>query len=85
MYYQNYALGKWIKEDGKATLLYNAITGQDICTASSNGLVFNEMMNYARKTGGHSLRKMTFQERGLMVKSLDTLSVSLSKSLLFAF
>ena len=70
MDYQNYALGKWIKGDGSGTPLYNAITGQEIGTASSNGLDFNEMMKYARKMGGHSLRKMTFQERGLMLKSL---------------
>ena len=70
MDYQNYALGKWIKGDGAGTPLYNAITGQEIGTASSNGLDFNEMMKYARKMGGHSLRKMTFQERGLMLKSL---------------
>ena len=70
MDYQNYALGKWIKGDGKGTPLYNAITGKEIGTASRDGLDFNEMMKYARKMGGHSLRKMTFQERGLMVKSL---------------
>ena len=70
MDYQNYALGSWIKGDGKGTPLYNAITGQEIGTASSNGLDFNEMMKYARKMGGHSLRKMTFQERGLMLKAL---------------
>ena len=28
------------------------------------------MMDYARKQGGTALRKMTFQERGLMLKSL---------------
>ena len=32
--------------------------------------LFAEMMNYARKVGGPALRKMTFQERGRMLKAL---------------
>ena len=68
--YDNYALGKWIKGDGAGTPLFNAITGENIGRASSKGLDFSEMMNYARKVGGPKLRKMTFQERGLMLKAL---------------
>ncbi len=67
---QNYALGKWTAgaEDGQT--LYNAINGDAIATASSKGLDFAEMMTYARKVGGPALRKMTFQERGRMLKAL---------------
>jgi len=68
--YKNYALGSWVKGDGEGTALFNSISGNQIGTASSQGLDFAEMMNYARKTGGPSLRKMTFQERGLMLKAL---------------
>ncbi len=68
--YENYALGKWIKGDGEGTSLFNAITGDQIGTASSEGLDFSEMMNYARTVGGPTLRNMTFQERGLMLKAL---------------
>jgi len=68
--YENYALGNWIKGDGEGTPLFNAITGEQIGTATSKGLDFSEMMNYARKVGGPALRKMTFQERGLMLKKL---------------
>jgi oxepin-CoA hydrolase/3-oxo-5,6-dehydrosuberyl-CoA semialdehyde dehydrogenase len=68
--YENYALGSWIKGDGEGTPLYNAISGEQIGTASSKGLDFFEMMDYAKKTGGPTLRKMTFQERGLMLKAL---------------
>ena len=56
--YENYALGKWIKGDGDGTPLHNAITGEEIGTASSKGLDFSEMMEYARRTGGTNLRKM---------------------------
>ena len=68
--YDNYALGSWIKGDGEGTPLFNAISGDQIGTATSKGLDFSEMMNYARKVGGPKLRKMTFQERGLMLKAL---------------
>jgi len=68
--YENYALGKWIKGDGEGTSLFNAITGAEIGKASSKGLDFGEMMKYAREVGGPKLRKMTFQERGLMLKAL---------------
>ena len=39
--YINYALGKWIKGDGDGTPLFNAITGEQIGTASSKGLDFS--------------------------------------------
>ncbi len=68
--YENYALGKWIRGDGNGTPLFNAITGDQLGTASSKGLDFSQMMNYARKIGGPKLRKMTFQQRGLMLKAL---------------
>ena len=68
--YNNYALGSWIKGDGDGTPLFNAITGNQLGIASSKGLDFSEMMDYARKVGGPTLRKITFQERGLMLKEL---------------
>ena len=68
--YENYALGNWTKGDGEGTALYNAITAKEIGRASSKGLDFSEMMNYARKIGGPKLKKMTFQQRGLMLKAL---------------
>jgi oxepin-CoA hydrolase/3-oxo-5,6-dehydrosuberyl-CoA semialdehyde dehydrogenase len=70
MQLKNYALGQWTAGAEQGQSLYNAITGEEIATASSRGLDFAEMMNYARKTGGPALRKMTFQERGRMLKAL---------------
>ena len=67
---ENFALGKWTKGSTEGQMLYNAITGAEIATASSAGLDFGAMMNYARTVGGPKLRKMTFQERGLMLKKL---------------
>ena len=70
MQLKNYALGQWTAGAEEGQPLYNAINGDKIATASSKGLDFGEMMNYARKTGGPALRKMTFQERGRMLKAL---------------
>jgi oxepin-CoA hydrolase / 3-oxo-5,6-dehydrosuberyl-CoA semialdehyde dehydrogenase len=66
----NYAEGKWITADSNSETLHNAITGEAIYAASSAGLDFNGMMQYARKVGNKNLRKMTFQQRGLMLKAL---------------
>ncbi|TAL57971.1 MAG: phenylacetic acid degradation bifunctional protein PaaZ [Bacteroidetes bacterium] len=67
---ENYALGKFISGEGDGQLLFNAITGEEIYSASSKGLDFEKMCDYARTVGGPKLRKMTFQERGLMLKAL---------------
>ena len=70
MVLKNYALGKWTYGEGEGLALYNAITGAKIAEASSKGLDFGEMMDYARKVGGPTLRKMSFHERGRMLKAL---------------
>src|SRR5574343_390590 len=67
---QNYAAGKWVEGSGKSTTLYNSITGEAIYEADSSGLDFTIMLDYARKVGGQALRKVTFQERGRMLKAL---------------
>lgn len=70
MQLENYALGRWTKGEGEGQALYNSINGDLVATATSKGLDFAEMMDYARKIGGPALRKLTFQERGLMLKKL---------------
>ena len=67
--YENYALGNWVSGSGNETVLHNAITGAEIGTVSS-GLDFSSMMEYARDIGSPALRKLTFQQRGLMLKKL---------------
>lgn len=66
---ENYAEGKWVKSNNPSEILYNAITGDAVYNAGSEGLDFDGMMKYARKKGS-VLRKMTFHERGLMLKAL---------------
>lgn len=66
----NYALGQWVAGAGKGKNLYDAVTGDIVATASAEGLDFAAMTNYARTVGGPALRKLTFQERGRMLKAL---------------
>ena len=65
----NYILGKQVIGDGDGQLLYNAVTGEPIATASTKGINYEDVLNYARKSGS-ALRKMTFHERGLMLRAL---------------
>ena len=67
---ENYITGKWITGDGEGQQLYNAINGEEIYTASTKGLDYGAITNYARTVGNPALRKMTFHERGNMLKAL---------------
>jgi oxepin-CoA hydrolase / 3-oxo-5,6-dehydrosuberyl-CoA semialdehyde dehydrogenase len=67
---QNYIAGNWLTGDGEGQLLYNAVTGEPIAAATSKGLDFASMTDYARKVGNANLRKLTFHERGRMLKAL---------------
>src|SRR5687767_12768162 len=67
---ENYVVGKWIAGDGEGQQLYNAVTGEMVGSATTKGLDFRSMTEHARKMGNRNLRKMTFHERGRMLKEL---------------
>ena len=67
---ENYVTGKWISGDGEGQTLYNAVTGAALGTTSTKGLDFASVLEYGRTKGNPALRKMTFHERGLMLKAL---------------
>ena len=67
--FQNYILGQWVDGQGVETPLFNALNGVQIGEVSSAGIDFAEVLSYARQKG-YALRKMTFQERGRMLKAL---------------
>jgi len=67
---KNYVLGEWISGEGVEIDHIHAITGEIISTTSSKGLDFSSILEYGRKKGSFGLRKMTFQQRGEMLKSL---------------
>ena len=67
---ESYALGEWVRGAGAAADLFHAVTGEKIGEASSEGLDFKAMVDYARRAGGPALRKMTFHERARMLKAM---------------
>lgn len=67
---ENYILGNWQPGADDGIPQYHAITGELISTASSEGLDYAAILEYGRKTGNPALRRMTFHERGRMLKAL---------------
>lgn len=67
---QNYITGHWVSGDGDGQPLVHAISGEVFGTVSSVGLDFQAMFDYARERGNKALRRMTFQQRALLLKSL---------------
>ncbi|MEP6673495.1 MAG: phenylacetic acid degradation bifunctional protein PaaZ, partial [Ferruginibacter sp.] len=67
---ENYINGHWITGDGEGQQLFNAVTGDKIANASTKGLDFAAITDYARRVGNPVLRKMTFHQRGNMLKAL---------------
>ncbi len=67
---ENYALGQWVAGTGTGTPLHHAVTGAEVAVASSEGLDFKAMRDYARSVGGPALRAMTFHQRARILKAL---------------
>jgi len=66
----NYITGQWITGDGEGQKLYNAVNGEVLAAASTKGLDFKAITDYARKVGNPALRKLTFPERGRMLRAI---------------
>ncbi|MDO5979727.1 phenylacetic acid degradation bifunctional protein PaaZ [Flavivirga spongiicola] len=66
---QNYVTGQWQKGTGDGVPMFDAVTGEVIALSDTTGLDFAEILQYGRDKG-ETLRKMTFQERGNMLKKL---------------
>ncbi len=67
---QSYAQGQWVTGTGRPTELFHAVTGEKIAEATSEGLDFKGMLEYARRVGGPKLRAMTFHQRARMLKAM---------------
>ena len=67
---ENFVTNEWITGDGEGQALYDAVTGETIAMATANGLDFKSMIEYAHTIGNANLRKLTFHERGRMLRAL---------------
>lgn len=66
---KSYIQGQWTQGKGEGHPIYDAITGEHFTNVNVNGFDIPEVLAYGREKGD-ALRKMTFQERGNMLKSL---------------
>jgi oxepin-CoA hydrolase/3-oxo-5,6-dehydrosuberyl-CoA semialdehyde dehydrogenase len=67
---ENFVLGRWIPGGGDGQVLYDAVTGEAFARTSTSGLDMGAVLTYGRQEGNPALRKMTFHERGRMLKAL---------------
>lgn len=69
---ENYLSGKWITGDGDGQPLFDATTGETIAAITTKGMDFAAALEYGRTVGNPALRRLTFHERGRMLKALAT-------------
>ena len=67
---KSFARGEWVEGTGRATDLIHAVTGEKIGEATSEGLDFKGMIEYARSVGNPNMRRLTFHERARMLKEM---------------
>jgi oxepin-CoA hydrolase/3-oxo-5,6-dehydrosuberyl-CoA semialdehyde dehydrogenase len=70
MQLQSYVQGRWHAGDGRTVSLRDATTGEQVAVASSGGLNFKAVLEYARLVGGPALRSLTFHERAALLRAL---------------
>ncbi len=67
---QNYVLGNWTEGQGLGKALFNAVNGDLIAHATTDGLNFKNIIKYGKEEAGPVLRNMTFHERARALKAL---------------
>jgi len=67
---KSYIKGQWTYGSGPGTALYSPVDGSYIGHVSTEGIDLASVLQYGRTVGGPALRKMSFYERGLMLKKL---------------
>lgn len=67
---QNYILDQWVAGGGPGTPLLDAVTGETVAEASTEGIDFAAVRDHARAVGGPALRRLTFHERARLLKAL---------------
>jgi oxepin-CoA hydrolase/3-oxo-5,6-dehydrosuberyl-CoA semialdehyde dehydrogenase len=66
----HYIEGRWVAPSREEFVQVDANNGEYIGACSTEGLDFGAILDYGRRVGGPALRRMTFRERGLMIKKL---------------
>ncbi len=66
----SYVHGEWVEGQGDGKAVFDAVTGEQICQVSSDGIDFQKVLDHGRDKGGPALRAMTTHARGAMLKEL---------------
>jgi oxepin-CoA hydrolase/3-oxo-5,6-dehydrosuberyl-CoA semialdehyde dehydrogenase len=66
----NLVQDRWVEGDGDGRILTSAVSGDPVARITSDGLDFAAILQHAKSVGGPNLRKLTFHERGDMLKAL---------------
>ncbi len=67
---ESYLAGHWQTGKGDGKALLDASNSRPVARIDASGLDLGEALAYGRNTGGNALRKMTYHERALMLKTL---------------
>ena len=67
---KNYISGHWIEGSGNEIPLYNAVNGELVAISDTEGINFEQALDYGRTVGYKNLSSMTFYDRGEMLKKL---------------
>ncbi|MCY3815935.1 MAG: phenylacetic acid degradation bifunctional protein PaaZ [Gammaproteobacteria bacterium] len=66
----SYVYGNWMAGRDEGTHIYHSVTGERITNTNSEGVDFEQVLDYGRSKGGPALRAMTVHERALALKAL---------------
>jgi oxepin-CoA hydrolase/3-oxo-5,6-dehydrosuberyl-CoA semialdehyde dehydrogenase len=67
---RSYVQGSWVEPAAEGAPVYDAVTGDQIATVSSEGIDMAGVLGYGRQTGGPALRELNFHQRAAILKSL---------------
>jgi oxepin-CoA hydrolase/3-oxo-5,6-dehydrosuberyl-CoA semialdehyde dehydrogenase len=70
MILKSYVCGAWHGEGAGGVAMRDATTGEVVAQASSSGIDFRGVLQYAREVGGPALRALTFHERAGLLKAV---------------
>ena len=67
---KNFVYGQWVEGTGKEVPLYNAVNGELVAVSDTQGIAFDQVLEYGRTVGYKNLSSMTFYDRGEMLKKV---------------
>ncbi len=67
---KSFVFGQWLEGQTDGVKAYNAVTGALINQVSSAGIDMQQVLDYAKHTGGPNLRKLTIHQRAEALKAL---------------